>query len=94
MVINKILTFYFSFLNGSSNFLSCITNIIKALCGPKYDGKYLHNLLNEKLGDKRLHQTLTNVIIPTYDIEHSCITLFSSFQVQLYHFEFIFFFFL
>ncbi|KAA8528556.1 hypothetical protein F0562_035911 [Nyssa sinensis] len=39
-----------------------ITKIIKAIAGPKYDGKYLHSLVKEKLGNKRLHQTLTNVL--------------------------------
>ncbi|KAH7523595.1 hypothetical protein FEM48_Zijuj06G0028600 [Ziziphus jujuba var. spinosa] len=34
---------------------------IKALTGPKYDGKYLRKVLEEKLGDLRLNQTLTKV---------------------------------
>ncbi|KAI3879329.1 hypothetical protein MKX03_031798 [Papaver bracteatum] len=43
--------------------------------GPKYDGEYLHGLLKELLGETRLHQTLTSVAIPTYDLKrkHSCI---------------------
>ncbi|XP_016456565.1 patatin-2-Kuras 1-like [Nicotiana tabacum] len=36
---------------------------------PKYDGKYLHNVLQEKLGETRLNQTLTNVVIPTFDMK-------------------------
>jgi patatin-like phospholipase/acyl hydrolase len=45
------------------------TKIIRALLGPKYNGKYLHSLVKEKLGNTRLHQTLTNVVIPTFDIK-------------------------
>ncbi|OIS97676.1 putative inactive patatin-3-kuras 1 [Nicotiana attenuata] len=36
---------------------------------PKYDGKYLHKVLQDKLGETRLHQTLTNVVIPTFDMK-------------------------
>ncbi|XP_062159242.1 patatin-like protein 2 [Alnus glutinosa] len=56
--------------------------IIKALFGPKYDGKYLHSLIKEKLGRTRLHQTLTNVVIPTFDIKRLQPTIFSSFEVK------------
>ncbi|GMN35225.1 hypothetical protein TIFTF001_005161 [Ficus carica] len=55
---------------------------IKALMGPKYDGKYLHKLLKEKLGDRRLRQTLTNVVIPTFDIKRLQPTIFSSYEVK------------
>ncbi|KAJ0025136.1 hypothetical protein Pint_08815 [Pistacia integerrima] len=57
------------------------TKLLKSLTGPKYDGKYLHNLVKEKLGDKRLHQTLTNVVIPTFDIRKLQPTIFSSYEV-------------
>ncbi|EXB86651.1 Patatin group A-3 [Morus notabilis] len=58
------------------------TEIIKSLTGPKYDGKYLHKLLKEKLGDLKLHQTLTNVIIPTFDIKRLQPIIFSSYEVK------------
>ncbi|XP_057975420.1 patatin-like protein 2 isoform X2 [Malania oleifera] len=56
--------------------------IIKSLSGPKYDGKHLHGLVKEKLGDTRLHQTLTNVVIPTFDVKHLQPTIFSSYDVK------------
>ncbi|KAF8023117.1 hypothetical protein BT93_F0574 [Corymbia citriodora subsp. variegata] len=59
-----------------------ITKIIKAVAGPKYDGKHLHSIVREKLGDKRLHQTLTNVVIPTFDIKSFQPTIFSSYQLK------------
>ncbi|ESQ53388.1 hypothetical protein EUTSA_v10025343mg [Eutrema salsugineum] len=52
----------------------------KLLSGPKYDGKYLKNLLSKLLGEKRLHQTLTNVVITTFDIKKLQPTIFSSYQ--------------
>ncbi|KAG5589000.1 hypothetical protein H5410_039514, partial [Solanum commersonii] len=36
---------------------------------PKYDGKCLHKVLQDKLGETRLHQALTIVVIPTLDIK-------------------------
>ncbi|XP_056177302.1 patatin-like protein 2 [Syzygium oleosum] len=58
------------------------TNMIKTVTGPKYDGKYLHKLVKEKLGNARLHHTLTNVVIPTFDIKHLQPTIFSSYEVK------------
>ncbi|WCJ35387.1 Patatin-like protein 2 [Euphorbia peplus] len=58
------------------------SKIIKALSGPKYDGKYLHSLVQKKLGSLRLNQTLTNVVIPTFDIKTLQPTVFSSYQVK------------
>ncbi|TYG63302.1 hypothetical protein ES288_D06G018800v1 [Gossypium darwinii] len=45
------------------------TKVLKALSGPRYDGK-------------RLNETLTNVIIPTFDIKLLQPVIFSSFQVK------------
>ncbi|KAG2666390.1 hypothetical protein I3760_15G058000 [Carya illinoinensis] len=56
--------------------------IIKALSGPKYDGKYLHSLVKEKLGSTRINQTLTNVVIPTFDLKRLQPTIFSSYEVK------------
>nr|VDC84324.1 unnamed protein product [Brassica rapa] len=52
----------------------------KLLSGPKYDGKYLRNLLSNLLGETKLHQTITNVVIPTFDMKKLQPTIFSSYQ--------------
>ncbi|KAI6698226.1 hypothetical protein NL676_018345, partial [Syzygium grande] len=57
-----------------------VTKMMKTLTGPKYDGNYLHSLVREKLGDTRLHQTLTHVVIPTFDIKRLQPTIFSTYQ--------------
>ncbi|XP_031404029.1 patatin-like protein 2 isoform X1 [Punica granatum] len=59
-----------------------VANMIKAVCGPKYNGKYLHMILKEILGSTRLHETLTNVVIPTFDIKRLQPTIFSSYEVK------------
>ncbi|KAM4129539.1 hypothetical protein ACJW30_01G031300 [Castanea mollissima] len=64
------------------------TKLIKAITGPKYDGKYLHSLLKEKLGNTQLRHTLTNVVIPTFDIKLLQPAIFSSFEVKNHaHFD-------
>ncbi|KAF8369823.1 hypothetical protein HHK36_032153 [Tetracentron sinense] len=44
-------------------------NLFKAVTGPKYDGQYLHGIIREKLGEKRLHQTLTNIVKTTPSLD-------------------------
>ncbi|XAR48324.1 hypothetical protein NMG60_11031099 [Bertholletia excelsa] len=49
---------------------------------PKYDGEYLHKIIRETLNQTRLNQTLTNVVIPTFDIKLLHPTIFSSFKLE------------
>ncbi|KAI4378157.1 hypothetical protein MLD38_015679 [Melastoma candidum] len=65
-----------------SGLLAPIANEVRALSGPKYDGKYLHKVVKEKLGDRKLHQTITNVVIPTFDIKTLRPTIFSSYDAE------------
>lgn len=50
--------------------------------GPKYDGKYLHNLVKTLLGDNLLTETLTNVVIPSFDIKYLQPVIFNSFDAR------------
>lgn len=52
------------------------------LNGPKYSGDYLHKILKKNLGDTRLRQTLTNVVITTYDIKIEQPAIFSTFKAK------------
>ncbi|XP_019149982.1 PREDICTED: patatin-like protein 2 [Ipomoea nil] len=52
------------------------------LVGPKYDGKYLHQVLQDQLGDTRISQTLTHVVIPTFDIKTFEPTVFTTCDVK------------
>ncbi|KAL4582318.1 hypothetical protein LXL04_006865 [Taraxacum kok-saghyz] len=58
-----------------------IIKLLKSLLGPKYDGKYLKTLVTGLLGTTKLSQTLTNVVIPTFDIRDMQPVVFSSYQV-------------
>ncbi|XP_009612649.1 patatin-like protein 2 [Nicotiana tomentosiformis] len=62
--------------------IGTITNMWKLATGPKYAGKYLHKVIKEKLGGTHLHETLTNVVIPTFDIKNMQPTIFSSYEAR------------
>lgn len=57
--------------------------MVRSLGGPKYDGKYLREVVREKLGETRLHETLTNIVIPTFDIKSLQPIIFSSYQIKM-----------
>ncbi|KAK7383114.1 hypothetical protein VNO78_28783 [Psophocarpus tetragonolobus] len=59
-----------------------LAKVMRAMLGPIYDGKYLHNVIRKKLGEIRLHETLTNVVIPTFDIKSLRSIVFSSYQIK------------
>ncbi|GMN25660.1 hypothetical protein TIFTF001_001013 [Ficus carica] len=49
---------------------------------PKYDGDYLHKKIKDMIGEKRLHETLTNVIIPSFDIKLLQPVIFSTLKAK------------
>ncbi|XP_042518308.1 patatin-like protein 2 [Macadamia integrifolia] len=56
------------------------TKIIELVSTPKYDGKYLRDIIKDKLDQTRLANTLTSVFIPSFDIKHGKPIFFSTFQ--------------
>lgn len=54
----------------------------KSVGSPTY-GKYLQKLANDILKEKRLSNTLTNVVIPAFDINKLSPIIFSSYEVSL-----------
>ncbi|KAK1263313.1 Patatin-3-Kuras 1 [Acorus gramineus] len=57
-------------------------SLIEAIKGPKYDGKYLQSLVRDVLGEMRLDQTLTKVVIPTFDIKLLQPTIFTTYEAK------------
>ncbi|KAL3505175.1 hypothetical protein ACH5RR_035016 [Cinchona calisaya] len=60
--------------------LASVRSALNTLFGPKYDGKYLHQVMREKLGETRLHETVTNIVIPTFDIKNLQPTIFTTYK--------------
>ncbi|WVZ16610.1 hypothetical protein V8G54_009592 [Vigna mungo] len=50
--------------------------------GPQFDGEFLHNITRELLKDTRLNQTLTNVVIPTFDMKTKLPVIFSNYKLE------------
>ncbi|XP_073132654.1 patatin-like protein 2 [Henckelia pumila] len=70
------------FPQKNRNLLARVLKLAKAFSGPTYSGKYLHSLLKEKLGETKLHETLTEVVIPTFDIRSLQPVIFSTSEVK------------
>ncbi|XP_030538857.1 patatin-like protein 1 [Rhodamnia argentea] len=66
--------------------LGSILNTLKSMMGPKYNGVYLHELIRKLLGTTRLHDSLTGLVIPTFDIKKLEPVLFSSYEVSTHSF--------
>ncbi|KAJ4914195.1 Patatin-like protein 3 [Raphanus sativus] len=56
--------------------------LVRLVRGPKYNGKYLRKVIEDFLGGTRLTQTLTNVVIPCFDIKKLQPVIFSSYQAK------------
>lgn len=79
---------FFHGLNSRNNFIDSITNFFGAVLGPKYNGKYLHELTNQLLGDLTIKETLANVIIPAFDIKLLQPVIFSTDDVCILHIDY------
>ncbi|XP_031736910.1 patatin-like protein 2 [Cucumis sativus] len=65
-----------------NHFLSSAVNMFGKVMGPKYDGKYLRSLINRLLRDITLKETLTQVIIPAFDIKLLQPVIFSTLDAK------------
>ncbi|KAF3683467.1 Patatin-like protein 2 [Capsicum annuum] len=70
------------FPQKNCGWFASIGKMMQALIGPKYDGKYLREIVKEKLKNTRLSNTITNVVIPTFDIKKLQPTIFSSYETK------------
>ncbi|XP_062075267.1 patatin-like protein 1 [Humulus lupulus] len=66
----------------STGYFRSVMNIMQDLISPKYDGEYLHKLLKNLLGEKRLNDTLTNLVVPAFDIKKLEPIIFSTYSAR------------
>ncbi|XVF06376.1 hypothetical protein REPUB_Repub06bG0042900 [Reevesia pubescens] len=59
-----------------------LNDLLQTVFSPKYDGDELKKAIKEKVGDRRLCHTLTNVIIPSFDIKLLQPTVFSTIKAR------------
>lgn len=73
--------------------LSCarrcaLAAVTASLRRPRYNGKYLHGKIRSMLGETRLSDALTDVVIPTFDVKLLQPIIFSTYDVcQFYMYK-------
>ncbi|KAG0562826.1 hypothetical protein KC19_9G174300 [Ceratodon purpureus] len=55
-----------------------LRSLWRMLRGPRYSGNGLIKIVTRLVGDTRLHETVTNVVIPAFDVAHQQPVFFSS----------------
>ncbi|KAI3972646.1 hypothetical protein MKX01_019304 [Papaver californicum] len=53
---------------NSGRMLGSAVNIFSTVTGPKYKGHYFRSLVKKLLGDTKINQTLSSIVIPTFDM--------------------------
>ena len=54
---------------------------VTSLFGPRYTGRYLRDIIEEILKETRISETLTRIVIPTFDIKLLQPAIFSTSEV-------------
>jgi patatin-like phospholipase/acyl hydrolase len=57
---------------------------MSALRKPRYNGKYLRSTIRSMLGETRVSDALTNIVIPTFDIKLIQPIIFSTYDVNVH----------
>jgi hypothetical protein len=50
--------------------LSSVMNLVSTMRGPKYDSVFLHGKIRDLTHDVRMAGTVTNVIVPAFDVKY------------------------
>ncbi|KAL5712682.1 hypothetical protein ACHQM5_014828 [Ranunculus cassubicifolius] len=69
--------------NAKTMILGPVKSLVGAIAGPKYNGKYLRSTLKELLGDTKLDQTITNILLTTFDIKLLQPILFTTHEAKV-----------
>lgn len=64
------------------SFLTSLRTTYRMLCGPRYSGQGLIKTVERLVGNTRLHETVTNVVIPSFDISRQQPVFFSTAQAK------------
>ncbi|KAK1422020.1 hypothetical protein QVD17_24858 [Tagetes erecta] len=84
----EIIPFYFQHAPrifpkiGRTKFMNSVASLFGEVHGPKYDGKYLRALTKMLLRNLTIKETLTDIVIPTFDIRRLQPVIFSSSQAK------------
>lgn len=71
------------FPQKSWGLLAPIGNLFGAVMGPKYDGKFLHDKIKSLTNDVTVADTVTNIIVPTFDIKYLQPVIFNTYEAKV-----------
>ncbi|KAJ9562264.1 hypothetical protein OSB04_007424 [Centaurea solstitialis] len=80
----EVIQFYFQHSprifpkRSRSKFVNSVASVFGEVAGPKYDGNYLRTLIKVLLRNITIKQTLTDIVIPAFDIRRLQPTIFST----------------
>ncbi|KAM0915104.1 hypothetical protein ACQ4PT_011122 [Festuca glaucescens] len=66
----------------SYGLLNPVANLLGAVMGPKYDGKFLHDKIKNLTNNVTIADTVTNMIVPTFDIKALQPILFNTYEAK------------
>ncbi|RLM59005.1 patatin-like protein 1 [Panicum miliaceum] len=61
-------------------FLKPAANLLSLMTGPKYDGAFLHDKIKSLTHDVRIADTVTNVVVPAFDVKSLQPVIFSTYE--------------
>ncbi|KAL5204428.1 hypothetical protein ABZP36_009299 [Zizania latifolia] len=70
------------FPQRKAGFLTPVANLISAVRGPKYDGMFLHDKIKSLTHDVAIADTVTNIIVPAFDVKNLQPIVFSTYEAK------------
>ncbi|ONM27183.1 patatin-like protein 1 [Zea mays] len=70
------------FPQKKAGFLTPVANLLGLVKGPKYDGVFLHDKIKSLTHDVRVADTVTNVIVPAFDVKYLQPIIFSTYEAK------------
>ncbi|XP_062181783.1 patatin-like protein 2 [Phragmites australis] len=70
------------FPQRKAGWLTPVLNLIGTMRGPKYDGVFLHDKIKSLTHDVKVADTVTNIIVPAFDVKYLQPVIFSTYEAK------------
>ncbi|TVU24248.1 hypothetical protein EJB05_26669 [Eragrostis curvula] len=70
------------FPQKKAGFLTPVANLLGVVRGPKYDGVFLHDKIKGLTHDVKIADTVTNIVVPAFDIKYLQPVIFSTYEAR------------
>ncbi|XP_062182982.1 patatin-like protein 2 [Phragmites australis] len=70
------------FPQEKAGFLKPVANLLRVIRGPKYDGSFLHDKIKSLTRDVTVADTVTNVVVPAFDVKCLQPIIFSTYEAE------------